>query len=146
MIVYVVVIVGDTVLEPFTVIAEKLESFTLVAFVDDHSSVVLSPADITVGVAVNVTSGVAGNNGFTVTVVVVVLSPPGPETVIVYVVVTAGDTVFVPFTVAAEKFESVTLVAFVVDHCNVVFAPAVMVDGVAVNVAVGAAAISGVTV
>jgi hypothetical protein len=139
--------VGDTILEPFTVVAEKFESFTLVAFVEDHSSKVLSPDDIVVGVTVNVIVGAEGISGFTVTVVVVVLSPPGPEIVMLYVVVTAGDTVFEPFTVAAEKFESFTLMAFVDVHSSVVFAPAVMmVVGVAVNDTVGAAAINGVTV
>ena len=45
--------------------------------------------------------------------------PPGPETVILYVVVLKGLTIKLPLTVVAPKFDDETLVALVEDQVNV---------------------------
>ena len=59
----------------------------------------------------------------TLIVIDAVALPPGPETVILYVVVDIGDTVIVPLIVVAPKFDEETLVALVEDQVSVVLPP-----------------------
>jgi hypothetical protein len=101
------------------------------------------------GVAEIVTVGAAGGGGggsvaFTVTVALAVALPPGPVTAIVYVVVCAGDTLWVPLVCTVPMLLSICAdAAFVELHVRVELWPAVTDAGLAVSVTVGAGVVEG---
>jgi len=89
------------------------------------------PAGTVEGVAVKLPTM---TKGLTVTVTVALADPPGPEAVIVYVVVVAGVTLTDPLAgCAPTPLSMVTLVAFAVVQLNVELLPAGTLPGVAVK-------------
>ena len=82
----------------------------------------LEPLEILNGDAESETVGGGVGGGETLIFTVAVALPPGPETVIKYVVATGGLTVVLPLTVAA-KFDEETLVASVELQVNVTLFP-----------------------
>ena len=85
--------VGDTGIDPFkSTFPIPLSMETVSAFTEVHVSVEESPNIIYSGLAVKLTLGI------TVTVTSSVNVPSGPVAVIIYVVVSAGDTVIDPLT------------------------------------------------
>ena len=98
--VYVVVVVGDTVTLPdATLLCEPIPLLidTVVALVVTHDNTALLPLVILLGVATKLdTTGSLVTGMFTVTVTCAVLVPPEFLAVIVYVVVVVGDTVTLP--------------------------------------------------
>ena len=109
---------------------------TLVAFVDDHVSVLDPPVATVAGDALSVTVGSAA----TVTVAVAVTEPPALVAVMVYVVVADGETLRVPDALTVPTpWLMLTLVALVLDHVNVDDWPPAIEVGDALNVTVGGA-------
>jgi len=97
-IVYVVVVVGDTTVDPFKATAPIPWSIsTLSVRKVVHVSVDDSPEEILLGSAVMLTTG----RLFTVTVTVVVVEPYALLAVIVYAVVTTGSTLVLPLAATA---------------------------------------------
>lgn len=93
--VYVVEVVGETLCEPDVATAPMPLSMEVeVAFVVDQFNAALSPKAIVLEETVN--ELITGGACVTVTVTVCVTVPPRPDTVSVYVLVVAGDTVNVP--------------------------------------------------
>ena len=76
--------------------------------------------------------------GFTVTGIVRVVDPPLPAQVMLYVVVTAGETAKDPETSDGEKPVPLQEVALVDDHDIIDEAPLAMPPGLALNESVGA--------
>ena len=101
---------------------------TLVPFCTDHVMVAIVPAVIVVGAAVNV---MAGAGGFTVTVTLADVLPPGPVAVNVYVAVPEGVNVAEPLIGNAPEpagrgsGESETDVALLTDQVSVTAVPEV---------------------
>ena len=104
------------------------------ALVEDQDRVTLSPAIIALGAEAIVTVG----SWWTVTVTDAVPTPPGPVAVMMYVVVSDGDTVSVPLGDTDSISGSiVTVFAFVVFHERVVDSPTLILGGSAAITAVG---------
>ena len=134
-IVYVVVSVGETAMDPLTSTLPTPGSITQVsACVELQNRVDDSPNKIVSGSAERLTLG----GWITVTVTPAVAEPPGPVTVMVYVVVSVGEietdpftgTVPTPWSMAAES----ALVEF---HSSVADSPSEMVTGSAERLKVG---------
>ena len=77
-------------------------------------------------------------NGFTITDVVRIVDPPLPVQVILYVLLTVGETERDPEALAGEKPVPRQKVALVDDHDSVEESPAAMPPGLALNTRVGA--------
>ena len=106
------------------------------AFEDDHVSVELEPEATEVGDADKVAVGPA--TVVEVTVTELLLVPPAPVQLTVYVFVLLGETLKVPdVALPVEKFVPVQEVAFVEDQVRIDDAPLVTDVGLAVIVAVG---------
>jgi hypothetical protein len=135
--VYVVVAVGDTLVEPLADVEvnEPGVMLMLVAPLVDQLNVLLLPEVIVVGLAVNeLIVGFVGA-GLTVTVTVLVAEPALSVAVSVYVVVAVGDTLVVPLEDVEVNEPGVMpmLVAPFVAQLKVVLPPAVIVPGLSVN-------------
>ena len=132
--VYVVVAVGETVVDPLTA-TDAPFSVALTALVDVHVNTELAPDVMDVGFAV-ITA--VGPPEPTVTVVMAVAVVPDELLATnVYVVVVVGETDVDPFTATAAPF-SVALTALVDVHVSVELPPDVIELGFAVIPAVGA--------
>jgi len=132
--VYVVVVVGDTVIDPLTA-TDAPFSVALTALVDVHVRVELPPDVTDVGFAL---IPAVGPPEPTVTVIeAVAVVPDELLATNVYVVVVAGDTDLEPFTATAAPF-SVALTALDDVQAKVELPPDVIELGLAVIPAVGA--------
>lgn len=136
--VYVVVVAGETVELPFAATAPRPVTETDVAPEVLHCSVDVWPAVMLVGVA---EMDALGSPAATLTVTFCVVVPEPFVAVIVYVVVAVGATVVEPEAATAPTPGLIeTPVAPVVDQLKVLVCPDVMLVGLALSEAVGFAA------
>ena len=120
---------------------------TLSAFVTDQLSVLDSPAVIVLGLASNdaITGGESGR-GLTTIVTRLVVVPPRPVAVSVYVVVVGGFTTVDPDVATPPTLGSMTTFsAFVTDQLSVLDSPAGIVLGFASNDAITGGSTRGLT-
>jgi hypothetical protein len=97
---------------------------------------------IVAGFALSETVGAAGGGAFIVTVALAVTVPPAPVTVIVYVVVCVGETLYVPLGWTVPILLSICAdVAFVDVHVSVEPWPELIAVGLALSETVGAGAV-----
>jgi len=132
-------LVGETDFVPDNEVLPILgEKDTEVALVLDQVKLVALPEVMVVGLALKVTTGL-GVTAFTLTVAVLLVVPPAPVAVIVYVVVLVGETDFVPDNdVLPILGEKDTEVALLLDQVKVEKLPEVIMVGLALKLAVGA--------
>jgi hypothetical protein len=148
--VYVVVSVGDTSTDPpagGVTSPTPWSILTVVASVEVQLSAEVSPYSMLAGLAEIVTVG-SGGGVVTVTVAVSVAVPPGPSAVMVYVVVTGGDTTSVPvWSTGPIPWSMVTLIVASVEvQLSVEVSPYSMLAGLADIVTVGSGGGATVTV
>lgn len=138
---YVVVVTGETLVFPLRALLPPHPSLAsqLLALVEIHVRVALSPSKMEVGDAERSTVGVGGGRGVTVIVMLsLVVLAPLPH-VIAYVTVVNGETISEPLRVFVPVHPSLAMHvdAFDDDHVRVDVAPSVIEVGMAVMSVVG---------
>lgn len=133
--VYVVVTAGDTFFHPSRATSPiPLSILTLSAPVEFQKSTVCSPETIASGDTVIFTA----MESFTPTVTLSVAVPPGPSTVMVYVVVITGETFMESLTATLPiPWSMLAVVASIDVQVSVEDCPVIMFPGSAIRLTVG---------